>query len=397
MLVLSLVSLLAHAGPQDELKSLRARIEALRGELERSEGERQDARDALRHSERAISEQERELRALESRQAAIRQELAALSLQTGAANADLDRQREQWIRLLRARHLAGAPEPLRLLLYGTDPDQTARRLSYYRYVAQARREATLRLKASLAELDRLHAAGAAQAEQLARAAAAERERRAALEKVHAERAEVLTRVAGEIKARRGELSTLVRDQQRLTDLVERLRREAEVRRQAELRRQAEERRQAKAARPGELRNRAVPDASVSGQPFAALKGRLALPVQGALTQRYGSTESETGAVQKGVFIRAPSGEPVRAVASGLVVFADWLRGFGNLAIVDHGGSYMSLYANTYALYKQVGERVKAGDVIAAVGNSGGRQESGLYFELRFQSRPFDPLGWVKLR
>ena len=85
---------------------------------------------------------------------------------------------------------------------------------------------------------------------------------------------------------------------------------------------------------------------------------------------------------------------MKAVADGRVVFADWLRGFGNLMIVDHGGGYMSLTAITRAL--QAGRRsVSGGDAIAAVGNSGGNPETGLYFEMRHQSRPFDPLSWVK--
>jgi septal ring factor EnvC (AmiA/AmiB activator) len=79
------------------------------------------------------------------------------------------------------------------------------------------------------------------------------------------------------------------------------------------------------------------------------------------------------------------------------VFADWLRGFGNLMILDHGGGYMSLYGNNDALFRQVGDIVKGGDAIAAVGATGGNPETGLYFELRFQGKPFDPLTWVTLK
>ena len=100
---------------------------------------------------------------------------------------------------------------------------------------------------------------------------------------------------------------------------------------------------------------------------------------------------------KGLFIRSPSGEEVRAIAGGRVVFADWLRGFGNLMIVDHGGSYMSLYGNNEIIYKRVGDTIRGGDTIAAVGNSGGNADSGLYFELRHQGKPFDPLNWVRIK
>ncbi|MDD2788374.1 peptidoglycan DD-metalloendopeptidase family protein [Methanoculleus sp.] len=97
------------------------------------------------------------------------------------------------------------------------------------------------------------------------------------------------------------------------------------------------------------------------------------------------------------FIRAPEGNEVRSIASGRVVFADWLRGFGNLLIVDHGEGYMSLYGNNQALLKRVGDDVKPGDTVASIGNSGGNPESGVYFELRHKSKPLDPLGWCSLK
>jgi septal ring factor EnvC (AmiA/AmiB activator) len=110
--------------------------------------------------------------------------------------------------------------------------------------------------------------------------------------------------------------------------------------------------------------------------------------------RFGTKRGD-GPTWKGLFIKAGEGADVRAVAGGRVVFADWLRGFGNLIIVDHGGQYMSIYGYNSALLKRAGDIVKAGDPIASAGNSGGNEESGLYFELRHQGTAFDPAGWVK--
>ncbi|HEX5628873.1 MAG TPA: peptidoglycan DD-metalloendopeptidase family protein, partial [Usitatibacteraceae bacterium] len=138
----------------------------------------------------------------------------------------------------------------------------------------------------------------------------------------------------------------------------------------------------------------VADASTSARPFPTLKGKLRLPVRGELMNRYGSPREEGGATWRGLFIRAAVGELVRAVADGRVVYADWLRGFGNLLILDHGGGYMSLYGYNDGLLRQVGEGVKGGDSVAQVGASGGAEESGLYFELRYDGKPFDPLRWV---
>jgi septal ring factor EnvC (AmiA/AmiB activator) len=145
-----------------------------------------------------------------------------------------------------------------------------------------------------------------------------------------------------------------------------------------------------AAKPADV---ALAPAAPDGA-FASLKGQLRAPVSGKVEAKFGSKRGD-GPSWKGVFIRAAEGADVRAIAGGRVVFAEWLRGFGNLIIVDHGGQYMSIYGNNQSLLKRAGDIVKAGDAIASAGNSGGNEESGLYFELRHQGRPFDPVGWVK--
>jgi septal ring factor EnvC (AmiA/AmiB activator) len=122
-----------------------------------------------------------------------------------------------------------------------------------------------------------------------------------------------------------------------------------------------------------------------------------LPVRGELANRFGSPRADGGVTWKGLFIRSANGSEVKAVATGRVVFADWLRGFGNLMIVDHGNSYMSLYGNNETIHRQVGDAVRGGETIATVGNSGGNPDSGLYFELRHQGKPFDPLNWVRIK
>ncbi len=137
----------------------------------------------------------------------------------------------------------------------------------------------------------------------------------------------------------------------------------------------------------------VADSSFAGKAFQALKGKLKLPARGELLSRFGS-QREEGLTWKGLFIRAESGHSVHAVADGQVVFADWLRGYGNLLILDHGNGYMSLYGNNESLLKQVGEMTQGGERIASVGSSGGALESGVYFEMRHEGKPFDPMKWV---
>jgi septal ring factor EnvC (AmiA/AmiB activator) len=135
--------------------------------------------------------------------------------------------------------------------------------------------------------------------------------------------------------------------------------------------------------------------------FEQTRGKLPLPVTGTVTARFGAPRrGDAGASAphwKGVFISAAAGAEVRAVGAGQVVFSDWLRGFGNLLIVDHGSGYLSVYGNNETLLRAPGDRVAAGDAVALVGNTGGSETPGLYFELRFQGRPFDPLTWVAAR
>jgi septal ring factor EnvC (AmiA/AmiB activator) len=125
-------------------------------------------------------------------------------------------------------------------------------------------------------------------------------------------------------------------------------------------------------------------------------GGLGWPLSGTLLARFGGTLPDGGTSQ-GVLIAAPAGTPVRAVADGRVVFADWMNGYGLIAIVDHGNGTMSLYAHNEALLRDVGDNVRRGDPVANVGTSGSQGRPALYFELRRGGQPVDPIGWLQKR
>ncbi len=138
------------------------------------------------------------------------------------------------------------------------------------------------------------------------------------------------------------------------------------------------------------------DAESAKSAFYKQKGRMKLPVKGTITAQYGSKRAD-GPSWKGIFIESKLGADIRCVANGEVVFADWLRGFGNLIIVDHGAQYMTIYANAQTLRKKVGDNVKGGDIIANVGNSSDNTQTGLYFEMRHKGQAFNPMNWVVIR
>ena len=377
----------ATAPTQAELSELRGRIERLQQDLAAAEGSRGEAADALKASEKAVSEANRALFDLAEQSRLLGGQLETLAGRGREVRAEIARQQGLAERMLRLQYEQGGQDRLRLLLEGRDLSTVARHLAYFGYIQRARGEILARLKKGADELAALEEQAQRKRAELAENQAAQGREKLRLENERTARAAVLKRLSGRIASGRREIGRLRRDEARLTRLVEEIAKALAARPKQ---RQPEKEPARKRGTPVDQ----VADASLSAKAFASLKGRLKLPVRGELMNRYGSPREEGGSSWRGLFIRAATGEMVRAVADGHVVYADWLRGFGNLLILDHGSGYMSLYGYNEGLLRQVGEAVKGGDAVAQVGASGGAEESGLYFELRYDGKPFDPLRWV---
>jgi septal ring factor EnvC (AmiA/AmiB activator) len=384
LLAMALVALPSGAarGAADEaqLRELRGRIERLQKELAEAEKSGGEAAEQLKESSRAVSAAQRGLFALAERRRVLEEELRALAARDRQTRAGIAEHEALAGKLLRLQYQQGATDRLRLALEGKDPATVARHLAYYGYIQRARADLIAELRAKGEELAGLERDARARRDELVDNEKEQSRQARVLEKERAARAAVATRLAGEIARGRREIGRLKKDEARLARLV------AEIAR-------------ALAVRPAPPKPRGRPveevaDGSLSLKPFATLKGKLRLPVRGELMNRYGAAREESGAQWKGLFIRSATGEIVRAVADGRVVYADWLRGFGNLLILDHGSGFMSLYAYNEGLIRQVGESVRSGEPIAHVGATGGRADSGLYFELRREGKPFDPMAWV---
>lgn len=386
------------AASEEDLRQLRGRIERLEKELAQAEESRGEAAGALRASEKAVSEANRALFGLVQSRRELEAQLAALASRGQAARGEIARQRALAERLLRVQYEQGGQDRLRLLLEGKDLATLSRHLAYYGYVQRARAESLAALRRGAAEVAALEAEAREKREAIAENQASQARESQRLEKEREARAAALKRLAGQVARSKREIGRLKKDEERLTRLVEEIAR-ALAAREAERQREARQAREREAGKAAPGRRPGVPvdevaDASAAAKSFPSLKGRLRLPVRGELMNRYGSPREETGVTWRGLFIRAAVGELVRAVADGRVVYADWLRGFGNLLILDHGGGYMSLYGYNEGLLRQVGDGVRGGDAVAQVGASGGAGESGLYFELRHDGKPFDPMRWV---
>lgn len=387
-LCLLLLSGALFADKKDDLVQLRGRIAELQRDLQKSEESRSEAADALRVSEKAISEVNRNLTTLGREQTRITQSLNDLGRRIKEAKAETGQHQALLERMIRYQYMHGTTDSLRLMLEGRDIASAERQLQYLGYVGSARSASINALKLSTAKLSDLETVTKQQQEELAANAAAQKEARRTLQQERAQRQKMFSKIKLDIDKGRKEIGRLKRDEERLAKLVAQLARAIEKSRSDE-----RAKRRAEAEKKGEPVDQAA-DAANAGAAFENLKGKLKLPARGELRGRFGSPREEGGVTWKGVFIKAESGSPVKAVADGQVVYADWFRGYGNLLVIDHGGGYLSLYGNNESLLKEVGDLTTSGETVASVGASGGALESGVYFELRFQSNAFDPLKWV---
>lgn len=375
----------AVAAPKPELQELRGRIEALQKELDSKEDARADATDGLKTSERAISDINHKLRDLATQQQEASSTLSGLEQQKTSLLKRIGTEQALLGKLLYQQYRSGQQDQFKILLNQENPNQAARQLRYYTYLAGARNEMLEKLRCNLVKLQQLsHATETKQAELNQIRAEQDRQKQQLLVQQQ-EKKKLVTQLAQQIGRQRSELSQLQRNEKRLTQLIERLAKQQQTRKKPE--------RQTMARAPAKPAPEPAAPPPDTGRPPS--KGKLPLPVRGELIGRFGTPRQDSGAPWRGLFIRTAAGQEVHSVAAGRVVFADWLRGFGNLIIVDHGSGYMSLYGNNESLFKQVGENIRSGEVIASTGNSGGNPETGLYFELRYQSRPLDPLTWCK--
>ncbi|WP_020183888.1 murein hydrolase activator EnvC [Methylotenera sp. 1P/1] len=399
---------------KDDLKDVHEKIESLKKELDASTDAHKDAADALKASETAISKAQKKLHEISLKQKQNSVTLTQLKQQSLRINDALSDQQQQLSQQLYQQYLHGNQSYTQLMLENKDPNAIARDLKYFAYIAKARSQLINEMQGNLRKVESLNDETAAKLNEVAALKQKQEEEKKALLQQKQEKAKVVQSLSQKIAAQRSEISKLKRDEKNLSNLVERLAKLAAAQKKKQLAQQKAKAKSAKKAsgRPNTTpsnttqpaaenqtiaRNETLPDNDVDGVHFPSLRGKLRLPVRGEVSNRFGAVRSDTGVSWKGLFIRANEGNEVKSIASGRIVFADWMRGFGNLIIVDHGSGYMSLYGNNQALLKNVGEKVSGGDTIAAVGNSGGNESNGLYYELRRNSVPFDPLSWSNVR
>jgi septal ring factor EnvC (AmiA/AmiB activator) len=387
---------------QEEIRSAEKRLQLTREQREQKEAELRQA--------------EIEIGALKSNVQTVRQEVSGREERLRALQAEKalrQQERDRLVNLIRAdlqmAQRQGSQDYYKLLLNQENPQTLSRLMKYYGYMQQARGGRVQSLNATLARLDSIAREEQEGVMKLRTLRGDLEHKQNRLSAAQTQRTQAIRTLSAQLESDDEKLQRLRRDERALQSVMDRLAREAEVieqraREQREQdRRDAEKRRQEGRTAPPVADGRSadkpappLPPEEPRDVKLVPYKGRCPLPVAGGLRARFGESR-EGGLRWNGILIGAGAGTPVRAIRPGRVAFADYLRGYGLLLIIDHGRGLMSLYGHNQALQKKAGETVGGNEVIATVGDSGGNETDGLYFEIRVRGRPSDPASWCAYR
>jgi septal ring factor EnvC (AmiA/AmiB activator) len=354
------------AAHEQALGAIEQRLEQLQHELKDREQYRDALYQELERNERDIASLALAGRQLRAMLAEQRRAIAELEAKLAQTQVELEAARADLAELLRSAYAMGGGDRLRMLLNHEDLTRTDRVFGYYRCIGRTRAARIDAVRRLGAELSALRKNEEIEAQRLQRLADRQEQTRQRLAAAQQARSAIVADLDDTIAEGRDRFAALDADAQALRALIERLRRRAQI----------------------------ADEIDLSQEGIVARKGALAWPLPDAhLLSRFGAGGSEQDLHADGVLIAAPEGSEVQAVHHGRVVYADWLRGFGLLLVIDHGDGYMTLYGHNQTLLKEVGEWVSTGDVIALTGASGGSGSRGLYFALRRQGAPLDPEQW----
>ena len=350
------------------LKALEKEISNYKETLDSTQGQKSEIEATLERNEQGINKLINEIDGIEKELETTNDRVSWLTERQKELLTVKSEQQYYIEQQVRAAYEIGSQEYLKVLLNQEDPNEIARMLTYYDYFNQARSRQIESYNLTLLDLDRVTQELAEETVVLESQRRALGAQQKSLANVQKEKQMTLKALISQISTTGSALLKLEQNRGRLEQLLDKL----------------EE-------------SLANLDAPRSAQPFAGMQGKLQLPVEGRISHRFGNQRNQGKLRWHGIFIDAAEGESVYAVHYGRVVFSDWLRGFGLLMIISHGEGYMSLYGHNQALFRETGDWVSAGEVIAAVGDSGGQDKTGLYFEIRIDGKPNNPQNWCVTR
>ncbi len=348
-----------------QIEELKERIEDIDDWLEDAEEDRSSLERQLAAIEKNISRLTRERRSLRQQADQQQQRLRELENEAQELTRTLDRQRESLKKQIRAAWMEGDAPAVKVLLNEIDPDKIARTMTYYEYLSKDTVNRLEAFRQSLQELRNTQAAVQSTRVELARTEENVAKRQQELTESRQKRQQTLAALKADIQNRLSEREELESDRKRLENLLEEVQ-------------QA-------------INNIPSPNES---QPFASLRNKLPWPVEGKVLSRYGERYADGKLRRNGLLIGTGDEAEIRAIHYGRVVFANWLRGFGLITIIDHGDGYMTLYGHSSSLFTSPGDWVVAGEPIAQAGRTGGTDSPALYFEVRHNGKPDNPGRWL---
>lgn len=358
---------MAATNKDKELRQVQDKIKSVVNNLSQLKKQQNQASAQLQRVEQQHGKIARAIQALTDQAQKREQRINEIQQEIQLQNGWLLSQKSQLAGQVKSAYALGRQEQLKLLFNQQDASRTSRIMTYYQYFNQARLNKLSRINSSLQLLSTLEQDKQLEKQQLAELIADKKQQQSELLQTKTQRKNILAKIKQDYRQIATQLSRLKKNEQRLKRLITTLQQAMQE----------------------------FPLTQNAGQPFHRLKGKLPWPVKGKITRSFGSSRS--GGKWNGVLIKAREGTKIRAVAHGQVIFSDWFKGYGLLAIVKHDKKYMSLYAFNQSLYKEVGDWVDEGDILATVGNSGGRDKPGLYFEIRNKDKPVNPKTWCKKR
>ncbi len=351
---------------KEKLAELQAELRARQQVLENNRASAQELENVLKASELEIAKVAKALSSTRQSLKNIEQEQAKLEEEQEGLKTAIRKQQSLLSSQLKSAFMAGHYDYAKMLFYQDDARTFERVITYYHYVAKARQEEIESFRGNVARLEEVNAELSEKALSLAALKDEQEGQRAVLITRQDDRKATLKKINKTIASENQRIASLQADEKALKGAIEAARIAAE-----------------RAARAAEF--------SMNG--LAKLKGKLPAPVKGRIRHLFGSRRQ--GQVSwKGIVIDGAEGDPVNSIAPGKVLYADWLRGFGLVAIVDHGEGYMSVYGHNQALLKQAGDDVRQGERIALVGRSGGQEYPNLYFEIRHKGKALNPSSWL---
>ena len=362
----------ALADEKADMQKLQKDIADLQKELKKVQGARSNVQQDLQKTETQMSELEKKVEKIQQEINNQNKQLDNLNNERTELEKARAKKQAQAAEQIRAAYQLGQQPQFKVFLNQESPERISRMMKYHSYFMAAHAEKMKNYLATIAQLNELEPQIAQKTLELNAIKEQLDKQQSDLQNIQAQRKQTLAKINSTISNKDRELQELVEDRRQLQNLLQRVARATT----------------SLAASPSYV---PLPNA---GEKFSSRKGRLPWPTQGRIAHGFGSSQIEGQLQWNGVLISGNAGQQVVAVHYGRVVFADYFRGQGLLVIVDHGEGYLSLYAHNRLLHKKAGDAVKAGELIASVGNTGGQSQSGLYFEIRHQGRAINPIDWL---